>query len=495
MSVFTHVATITGTPHSTAISCLEIAWISGQPYLFTGSAADGGLSSYSITESGVSFVDQIGYGNNRGTAGLSDIDVVSIGGQTTLIPSGRTDDRMAFHKIGESGSFDGVAILGANQSIIGNIEHSIALEVNGRSFLVSSQWGKSGFQAYRVRDDLSLEHKKTWADTDSVYAGDITAMGSAQVEGRSYFFVTSGQDAGVSSYWMGQWGNVKQRGSVGVEDGLWVSAPSAIATATVGGQLFVILGSAGSDSLSVLRVNKWGGLFVESHYLDTLDTRFGNVQALETFTIGNRSFLLAGGGDDGISLFEINPGGSLYHIETIADQVSTTLMDLTALKALYLNGTIQVFASGSDPGFSQFQIDLGPMNNSITGNDLANTLTGTAGDDLIAGKDGNDSLNGGAGDDRLIDGAGVDTLRGGAGRDTFVFVDDNRLDTIADFEPGTDKIYLAGFPMLYDFNQLSFVQKDYGVLLTIGNDRFRLLSETDTLLVSDLSADDFVFGF
>lgn len=495
MSVFSHVSTISGTAHSDYITALDIAWIGGQAYLFTGSAADGGLSSYSFSTTGISFNDQIGAGANRGTYGISDLDIWTVGGQDILIPSGRADDRLAFHKIDSTAEFDGLSILGADPALIGNIEHSVAMTVQGKTFLVSSQWGQSGFQAFRIRDDLSLEHKKTMADTADTYADDITAMTSAVVDGRSYFFVASGQDAGVTTYWMGQWGNIKERGSVGVEDGLWVSAPNALATATVGGQLFLILGAAGSDSLTVIRVNTWGGLFIESHYIDTLDTRFGNVQAIETFQIGNRSFVIAGGGDDGLSLFELDPGGTLFHIETIADQTDTTLMNIAALTVEVVNGVAVVFAAGSDSGFTQFTIDLGNIANSKVGNDLDNTITGGSKMDLIAGKDGDDILYGNGNDDRLIDGAGVDTLYGGSGADVFVFVDDNRMDVVADFEPGTDRIHLGDFAMLYTFEQLQFTQKSYGVLLTIGNDRFQIISASGTLQIDDLSAGDFIFDF
>lgn len=67
------------------------------------------------------------------------------------------------------------------------------------------------------------------------------------------------------------------------------------------------------------------------------------------------------------------------------------------------------------------------LDNHITGNDRGNILKGAAGDD---------TLNGGNGSDRLM---------GGAGSDIFVF--DSRLkgniDTILDYEPGTDQLQLA----------------------------------------------------
>lgn len=70
-----------------------------------------------------------------------------------------------------------------------------------------------------------------------------------------------------------------------------------------------------------------------------------------------------------------------------------------------------------------------------SGNALDNTLTGNGADNV---------LNGGAGDDRIIGGAGSDTLTGAEGRDTFVFdrTLDGSVDTVTDFEAGTDLIEL-----------------------------------------------------
>ena len=112
---------------------------------------------------------------------------------------------------------------------------------------------------------------------------------------------------------------------------------------------------------------------------------------------------------------------------------------------------------------------------------------------MIVGFDGADILRGEAGDDRLIDGKGVDVLTGGAGEDVFVFIQDRRLDTVADFQDGLDQIDLSDFSLLYSVDQLTMVQKGYGVMVTFGDDRLRIEAESGQLMVADLGADDFIF--
>ena len=72
-------------------------------------------------------------------------------------------------------------------------------------------------------------------------------------------------------------------------------------------------------------------------------------------------------------------------------------------------------------------------------------LEGLEGDDTLIGGGKSDTLDGGAGDDVLIGGWGRDVLTGGAGADTFVLDKASgkwRIDTITDFETGTDTIAL-----------------------------------------------------
>lgn len=484
---------IDSAPHMSGISDLEIAWIDGIPMLYLASEGDGGLTVFSIDGGVITYLDQIGYSSNRGTAGVSDIDIITLGGQGIIVPSGRHDDRLAFHKLDANGELNGIKVLGGDSTQIGNLEHSIQLEIEGKVFMVSSQWGQDGFRSYRLRDDLSVEPIRKFDDNATAHSGDITAMTAVEYATRSFFFVASGTDAGVTCYWMGKYGNVKERGSLGPENGLGVSNSTALETAVVDGKLFVFLGSAGTGSITVIRVNEWGGLFIEDNHLDDLNSRFGGVQALEAFEFNGRSFLLAGGSDDGITLFEIEPGGGLNILQVIEDSTSMTLQNVNSIVATEVGGEINVIVSGSEMGITQFTIDFGNLGGSITGTDAAENLTGTAADDLIAGYDGNDTIAGGAGNDRIIDGSGADTMTGGSGADTFVFLDDGLMDTVTDFELGQDKLDLTDFAMLYTMGQLNFTQKGYGVLITLGDDRFRLTTNGDQLLVSDLTPDDFIF--
>ncbi|RMD88922.1 MAG: hypothetical protein D6811_13140 [Alphaproteobacteria bacterium] len=492
-----YVATLgDGVPHMASITDMVVCEEAGGAILYAGSEADGGLTAFALAPGqAASYFDQIGASSNRGTYGLSSLDCVTVAGQTVLVPAGRHDDRLAFHVLApDTGELGSVKILGGDSSVLGNLETVAVMQVAGKTYMVATQWGQSGIEIFRIRDDLTVEYKKTIADTATLALGDVTDIATVQVDGRTYFFTISAEENAITSWWMGQWGNVKERGTLDADSGLWISVPTAVETAVVAGTAYVIVGAAGSDSLTVMKMNQWGGLFVKDHEIDSLETRFGGVSAMATFEVNGRCFLLAGGADDGLTLFEIAPGGRLILQDVIADETFTTLDNVAAIEAWVSGDEVQVFVtSASEPGITQFAIDFSTLGVVRTGGDAANALVGGDADDLLFGNAGDDTLSGGAGRDTLIDGTGVDTMTGGPGADLFVFYSDNRMDTVTDFTPGEDKLDVTDFEGLYGFDQLTLTQKDYGVLVTYEDERIKLMAEDSQLLVTDISPDDFIF--
>jgi hypothetical protein len=91
-------------------------------------------------------------------------------------------------------------------------------------------------------------------------------------------------------------------------------------------------------------------------------------------------------------------------------------------------------------------------NDTLRGNDGQDQILGGPGDDRIFGNDqgdfligdiGTDVIVGGAGNDTLFGGAGTDDLFGGLNRDIFIIQSQTGLDTIKDFEVGTDLIGIS----------------------------------------------------
>ena len=464
--------------------------------LYAGSEHTDGVTTWSLGEGTVAqHVASLEFAPWVGSRGLSDIEVTTIKEHTVLVPSGRYDDKMAYHRLDGSGLFESTKILSAPTQIVGHINKSIFLKFGAKTYFLASQQGVTGFKTFQVRDDLTMKYKRHVTDNTKARIDDIDDMTAASLAGRQFVFMTSAAEDGVTAFWVQRWGNVKERGSASPETGLYIDKPVALATATLDGKLYVIVAAAGSGSLSTLQVGAWGQLTPVDHVLDSLETRFDGVTALSVVTLNDRAFVIAGGADDGISLFELSADGKLHHMSSIADQHGTTLNNISAITATVVGSEIQVFVSSSaEQGITQFTLDLNNLGTQITGTRNKDILRGTDQDDLLVGYAGHDHLFGGRGDDRLIDGKGVDRLTGGEGADTFVFKKDRRLDRIEDFEISVDKIDLSDFKGLHSIDQITFAKRDYGVLLKYADDRLAVEAADGRLLVSDFSADDFIFA-
>jgi serralysin len=486
LALFNHVGTITsGVTHLSFIRGMSVKFLNGVGYLYTASQSDGGLNVFSLSQgASATFVDQIGASAARGTNNVTHIERVTVGSSEILIPSGERDDKLAFHKIDTDGSLNGIKQLAASSALIGGIQNTATMLIEGKTYMVASQLGQSGFQSFRIRDDLSIEHKNHVDDTAGTFLADVSSIATLEFAGRQFFIVASASENAVSNFWMGKWGNIKARASIEANGEFSIATPTVLETSVVDGRAYVIVGAAESSSITVLRANQWGGLFLEDTLLDTVSTRFSDISVLTSVQVEGRTLLLAGGRDDGITMTELLPDGTMFVRGSVADQLDTSLQNILELEAAIVGTEIQLFATSEQAGITQFTLDPGDLGAIVSGDDDDNTLDGTVQDDLLVGYDGNDTLNGNAGNDLLLDGAGVDILNGGDGADVFRFKPDTRMDTVQDFEVGVDKLDLSEFFQLNNFDQLDFIQKAYGVLIEFDGDRFRIEQDAGTLLLT-----------
>ncbi|MCP1166977.1 calcium-binding protein, partial [Limimaricola sp. ASW11-118] len=305
--------------------------------------------------------------------------------------------------------------------------------------------------AMRLSDSGAAQGAGVTPDGAATRLEAVTALASAEIGERAFLFAAiGGAEPAVTTLSVGRDGALSVQGDIGTAEGLWVSAPTVMESLTLSGTPHLVLGAAGSGSLSVMRIGADGGLTVTDHLIDDRDSRFGGVAALATIRHAGRGFVVSGGADDGISVHELLPGGRLVALAHLADSTAAGLANISALALRGAGDGLDIFAaSASEPGVIRLRLDL-------------------RGGRLHAGGSGNDILRGGAGDDVLRDGGGAERLTGGAGADLFVLDADGRTDTITDFEQGTDRLDLSSWAMLRDVSQLTLraqgaaLRLDYG---------------------------------
>ena len=449
------------------LSSLDIISVGTRRYLIAAGEADGGMSSYEILNDGTLVpADDVLFGANTGTANVRYVNAYTFEGASYVIPSGRYDNNLAVYQLDGAGAFI------ANETLSGagtaNLTMSEVVVVDANSYLFSANT-TSGLDRFTISAGGVLTNQTLFPDTAFTALGDISSMISATLQGHKFLFVASAFDAGINVFEVNAAGGMINRfllepGAVGF------NAPSTMATAQIGPRAFLLVGSAETDSLLVFRVSRGGKLKLVDELIDKSETRFERISALEVFIVEDRHFVLAGGSDGGITLFELDYRGRLNMLGVVADEFTTTLSNISDIEVEIIGTDIFVFVgSASEHGFTEFQLTLDP-GSTLIGGPIAETLTGGSGDDTIFGMGKSDILIGGAGNDRLIDGRGRDVLTGGTGADIFEFIADGQRDKITDFEIGIDRLDFTDYEGLYSYLDLTIRSRVDGAAILIGDE-------------------------
>jgi len=353
----------------------------------------------------------------------------------------------------------------------------------------------SGFSGYWMQPGDSFSSQVTYSGPGLNYLGDIADFASVKVGGQTYLFTASAFDAGLNSFSVGLDGSLQLADSVAPIDATGFSLPQALSTITVGTQAYLLMASAGSNSITVYAVGSNGALSETDHMFDTVGTRFQDASVLESFNYNNHSYVLAAGSDDGLTLLQLNTDGTLTFLSVLADDFNTTLNNITDIEVVQFGTQLQAFvSSGVENGFTQIAITIDPQGQTIVGNSSHDTLTGTAFADTISGMAGSDRMYGGDGNDVMLDGPGRDHFFGGAGADVFQFVQDGTLDLIRDYQPGVDKIDLSLLPGVTGMSDVTVVAHSYGANIFVAGEEIMIETVDATGLTPfDFTANDFIF--
>ncbi|HLQ17819.1 MAG TPA: calcium-binding protein, partial [Tabrizicola sp.] len=336
--------------------------------------------------------------------------------------------------------------------------------------------GESTIGAYSVAPNGTMTLVGTRV-LDGAHTGvDISSLVPVTVGGNRFLISLSLEADVVRAFPVAPNGTLGNPTMIGASQGLGINDPSDVEVVQMAGVTYLVVASAGSSSVSVLGIGADGTMRVADHVIDTLDTRFQGVQALATATVGDRVFVIAGGGDEGITVMTLTPEGQLLNCGQLLQTPGIMLDNITAMTAQVVGGRIELFITGEGSGITRLQIDPGTLTPIQFGGGDAATLTGADGSDMIQGGDGDEVIQGGAGADIVMDGAGADRLFGGAGADLFVLAADGAADTIGDFQLGIDRIDLSAWGPIHSLAALTITATATGAVISYGDETLELLT-------------------
>lgn len=443
-----------GQTDSSHITDLIIAGSGADRYLIATTRYDGDIASFSFDTRGLTLEQVRNHTRSDAVGSPGSLGAVTIDGRSGVITGGGSLGALQFLPILSDGTFGSATTLGTIPDIPADLVQLCTVVLpSGRTAIYGGIQADDGLGRIVLTSAGSLFASGWTRDYADTYADGVGAITSATVDGTTYIFTAGINDPGITTWAMDWRGFLSNAHGLSTDDGLWISAPTAMETVYSGGATYLVLAAAGSGSLSVMRVDAGGALTVVDHTIDDLSTRFGGVTSIATVTSNGQTWIAAGGADDGVSLFLMMPGGRLIHVAMIEDTTTTSLADISALAMSADENGLNIFAaSATDFGITQLHFDP------------ANT-------DVLTGSAANDRLSGGAGVDVLIDGAGRDTLTGGTGADVFVLTADDTVDYITDFTLGTDRIDLGDWPQLRSLAQLDITYTATGFVITYGDER------------------------
>ncbi|NNU81667.1 hypothetical protein HMH01_14595 [Halovulum dunhuangense] len=476
----------------------DVEWIETGTglYLAVASESHGAVSVFALDDAtGPTLVARLNLSPTSGTFVLSDLVPAPLSTGMQLVTLGRYDDSYGVYSFGDDGALTPTGVPLSGPLVTGG-HVGATHEINGRTLLYSANIGATGLEVFDVLQGGGLAHLQTFVDINARPIADVTALHPANLHGSDWLFAASAFDQGIGSMGLNWRGRPWFIERFHPQEDQGFARVTEIDSLQIGDRAFVVVAASQTDSLSVLRLSVHGRMKMVDHLIDTLATRFEDVQAMEAFQTADRSFVIAAGADDGVSLFELTWNGRLVHLETLADGFDTTLRNPSSLAVRVVGDTARVqVGSASEHGVTELILDLSRSGSEIWGGPVPDQLVGTPRDDVLWGLGRSDQLFGDEGDDRLIDGRGRDMLHGGLGEDTFVLIKDGRTDRIADFEPGIDRIDLSDFAYVNHMDDLLIASRLWGAVIFVDDERIRL-HHPDAVPydVTDLTADSFIFG-
>ena len=449
---------------------LEVAVIDGVTHLYASTGRNGGISDYVVGADGqVSLHTTVIFPDNI-TGTVSDRLVIADDGSGPVLMVGTRATGLIAYDLNPDGGLGGQIT-----QLWDNV--SAAVSAGGEGYLA----------AWVTLSDASIA-----LFPDGFVGRDVVDLTSAMVNGREFVVSADAATNAVVAYRIDPaTGDLVVSDSMGAAEGLGIDAPTAMEVVTIDGVTYVIVAAANTDSLSVMQLTANGQLVPTDHVVDTGNTRFEGVQAMDVVQAGDHTFVVAGGADNGITVFELLPDGRLVAIATLADDGDTSMHKVSAISLTVSGDTLNIFVgSQNDSGLTHYTVDLSSLGELEQGTAAVETLTGTARDDVLIASGINDTLVGGGGDDILVTGEAGTEMRGGTGADIYVIREGSGSTTIADFDRGVDGLDLTDLPMLRDVSQLQFTTTSTGCVIQYrGHSLFITSSNGQPLSVQDVFPD------
>lgn len=566
------------TPATTVDGVLQMTStvIGGVTYLFASAADDHAVNVFSVAADGaLTLVQSVVTGPILELLGATGISTAVVGGQTYLLVSSQTDDGIAVFSVAANGMLTSTFNLTDDLSLaLDRAYRSTVVEVAGESFMVVPGLLDDGLNVFKVEAGGTLTTVQTIFDDATLKLNGADQVVSAMIGSKTFVFVTGANDAGISVFAMAAGGVLTNVFNLSDDASLAMTTPRGLTTVTIDGALYLAVAGLGEQALQLLEVAADGSLTNAGVFFNNADAHLTSPFSVATATVGGNTFVINSDfTESGLSVFRLGPvfdaakndsfsvaenAGFVANVRNDnGNGADAPAMAITAVNGqpasvgmkillpsgafltLQANGTFQYLTNGAFnhlAGAASGALNLTATDtftytvangdtatvtvtiNGVDGNgDIlqgsvladnlvggigSDTVNGLTGNDTLDGGDGNDTLLGGAGTDILLGGAGIDRLdggkggdamNGGAGNDTYVV--DDAGDTVTEgLNGGTDTVE-SSIDYLLGANVENLLLTGIASVSGIGNALSnRMTGNAGANVLSAGGGNDFVYG-
>jgi VCBS repeat-containing protein len=133
---------------------------------------------------------------------------------------------------------------------------------------------------------------------------------------------------------------------------------SAVTSAEIGGTTYIFVAGGVDNGISVFSLALNGALINIANLNDAGAMNLVGVSGLTTVVVNGNTYLVAAGaGDNGVSVFRVGPNGVPILVSSVTDDASTTLNGVSRVASAVVGGNAYVFAAGTgENGISVFRV-------------------------------------------------------------------------------------------------------------------------------------------
>lgn len=393
--------------------------------------------------------------------------------------------------LGSTGVPGASQAVATDQGALKGVETFTMLGGAGGDHAAVSQWNTAGLKLFQVSANGALTSTDQITDSDKAYVATVSDTASVTLGGQNYLLTLSALENGITCYAVDAAGEATLNDSLGTHDMLAVSGPAALQVIAEAGVTYAVIASTGSSSLSVVRINDMGCLFLTDHVVDDRDTRFEHTAVLDSFTANGRNFMVSAGTDAGVTVLELLPDGHLQQFATGVFETGAGMAAVTGLEVAVNGTTASVYVTDASATHVQ-KIDMSLATLGVEVDAAGGQASGTAKADLIWGGSGDETLLGWGDDDFIFSGGGADVMTGGTGADLFVMAASGDQGRITDFALHSDRIDLSAWGHVYTAAALTITATSTGAVIGLNGHEVTVIAG-QSLTAASFQDSDFVF--